>query len=117
MINKDDPRLTAYVLGELNVEERAIVENAIQQSPDLAQCVDEIRECVDLLGREFKQEEHVGLSADQKSVIAAVASESPPVERKMFRCTSELRAAILGLGGGGCVLVVVCFAFGLSSLR
>jgi anti-sigma factor RsiW len=39
----DDPRLTAYALGELEVDERAAVEAALHRDPRLRATVDEIR--------------------------------------------------------------------------
>src|SRR5262245_13359668 len=39
----DDPRLTAYALGELTGDERAEVEAALRQNPALRVTVDEIR--------------------------------------------------------------------------
>ncbi len=39
----DDPRITAYALGELEGDERAAVEQALRQNPALRMTVDEIR--------------------------------------------------------------------------
>ena len=39
----DDPKLTAYALGELEGEERAAVEVALELNPALRGTVDEIR--------------------------------------------------------------------------
>src|SRR5687767_38102 len=42
-IPPDDPRLTAYALGELEGDERAVVEAALRRDPALRAAVDEIR--------------------------------------------------------------------------
>lgn len=42
-IMPDDPRLTAYALGELEGDERASVEAAVRANPELRAAVDEIR--------------------------------------------------------------------------
>ena len=39
----DDPKLTAYALGELNGDERAAVEAALRENPALRLIVEEIR--------------------------------------------------------------------------
>jgi secreted protein with Ig-like and vWFA domain len=39
----DDPKLTAYALGELNGDERAAIEAALRENPALRRIVDEIR--------------------------------------------------------------------------
>jgi len=39
----DDPKLTAYALGELTGDERAAVEAALRQNPALRVVVDDIR--------------------------------------------------------------------------
>ena len=46
MIDTNDPKLTAYVLGELLDGERAEVEAELEQSAELRRAVDEIRETV-----------------------------------------------------------------------
>src|SRR5262245_44688283 len=43
-LTPDDPRLTAYALGELEGEERAAVEAALRHDPGLRAMVEEIRQ-------------------------------------------------------------------------
>ena len=45
-LSPDDPRLTAYALGELQGEERAAVETALRDDPVAQAAVDEIRATV-----------------------------------------------------------------------
>ena len=58
----DDPKLTAFVLGELSVEESAEVERAIDRSPELATAVAEIRATVGTLQDMFAGEPNLTLS-------------------------------------------------------
>jgi tetratricopeptide (TPR) repeat protein len=56
MITPDDPKLTAFVLGELDSNEHAEVESAIHQSDELRQAVDELRETIALIQGQFANE-------------------------------------------------------------
>lgn len=49
MLSPDDPRLTAFALGELEGEERAWIAAAVTQRPELQSAVDEIRRAADEL--------------------------------------------------------------------
>ncbi|MEQ2010039.1 MAG: zf-HC2 domain-containing protein, partial [Limisphaerales bacterium] len=42
-LTPDDPKLTAYALGELDATERAAVEAALAHSPECRRAVEEIR--------------------------------------------------------------------------
>ncbi len=55
-IDPNDPRLTAFVLGELDPSERADVEALIIESPDCRQAVDEIRLTAQWLSEELHAE-------------------------------------------------------------
>lgn len=52
----DDPRLTAYVLGELSPAESAEVEQALARSPELRRAADELRETTAELFAALQQE-------------------------------------------------------------
>ncbi len=52
----DDPRLTAYALGELDVHEREQIEAELSDSPEGQRAVNEIRATAALLRRELAQE-------------------------------------------------------------
>lgn len=56
MIDKNDPRLTAYVLGELSVEEIAELKSAIENSTELQNVVRKIETSVAFLKRELAAE-------------------------------------------------------------
>ena len=55
-LSADDPRLTAYALGELEGAERAEVEKALQNDPAAQATVEEIRRTAGLLQAAFSDE-------------------------------------------------------------
>ena len=76
-ITKDDPRLTAFVLGELDQADAEKIQGAISNSPELASAVEEIRVAVQLLGEAYQTESPMTLLEQQKSELArAVSKES-----------------------------------------
>src|SRR5437762_13121503 len=52
-INLDDPKLTAFALGELDEPERSTVAREIAESPEAQRVVDETRELASALKNEF----------------------------------------------------------------
>ncbi len=82
-INPDDPKLTAYVLGELDEKERAEVEAQLAGSAELRRAVDEIRKTTELLTKELESEPAIALSAAQRLAIEAKAAKlnGRPVEQ------------------------------------
>jgi Ca-activated chloride channel family protein len=72
-LNANDPRLTAYVLGELDEKDRAAVEAALARSAELRQTVDEIRETADLLTSELAGEPIPQLSNERREAVLQVA--------------------------------------------
>lgn len=52
-MNADDPRLTAYALGELPGDERVEIEHLLAQSPEARRFVEETRTVSDLLKAEY----------------------------------------------------------------
>jgi hypothetical protein len=55
-IDPNDPRLTAFVLGELDASEHAIVEAYLTESSDCRQAVDEIRMTTRWLAQQLQEE-------------------------------------------------------------
>ena len=74
----DDPRLTAYVLGELTDDERAAIERELADSPLLTAEVQGLREAAALIGRALAGETPPpGLSAEQRTSIVQPATGCP----------------------------------------
>ena len=74
-IDKNDPRITAYALGELEGSEQAEVEALVQQDAELTRLVEEIRATAQLLKQELADEPMVGLTPEQRELVEAKAAE------------------------------------------
>ncbi|MDQ6632787.1 MAG: von Willebrand factor type A domain-containing protein, partial [Verrucomicrobiota bacterium] len=68
-LTNDDPKLTAYALGELSEIEAREVEAEIKNSPELQKAVEEIRETAALLEKEFSAEPALPLNEKQKAAV------------------------------------------------
>ena len=75
MIDKNDPKLTAYAMGELSADEAREVEQSIANSPELATAVDEIRAMIGSLESAFADEPplELALSDQQRLAIESAA--------------------------------------------
>jgi Ca-activated chloride channel family protein len=74
MINLDDPRLTAYALGELDDAERGEVESALATSPELQAEVESIRQAAALFDTSLQAEAGPTLTEAQRLAIHEQAS-------------------------------------------
>ena len=70
----NDPKLTAYALGELDGAELAEVEALLESSPAARAAVDEIRAAADVLTRELAAEPGAALTVGQRETIQAAAT-------------------------------------------
>ncbi|QDT03609.1 von Willebrand factor [Rubripirellula lacrimiformis] len=80
----DDPRITAYVIGELSGDELAAFEREIQSNAELQSAVDEARHVTDKLADLFDAESTPPLTDDRLSAInagsvASVRTGPPPI--------------------------------------
>jgi Ca-activated chloride channel family protein len=107
-INPDDPKWTAYVLGELSEPERAELERELESSAAAREGVEEIRLATMLLKDELAREAPAELTAAQKHAIAAAAAGSgaPTSSRyagwlgfRHFPYAAAAAAAILVIAG------------------
>ena len=69
MTQSDDPRLTAYVLGELDDAGREEFEQSLQQSAELREEVDAIRKATALLNDSLQAEPCPSLTSEQRAEI------------------------------------------------
>ena len=69
MIDKNDPRLTAYFFGELTPEESIEVEDALAESPELQSELESIRATSELLANEFASQSDLGIGDTRRSAI------------------------------------------------
>ncbi|HEV3120596.1 MAG TPA: hypothetical protein VGY53_01770, partial [Isosphaeraceae bacterium] len=70
--DSNDPRFTAYALGELDQAECAAVEAVLAESPEGRQAVEEIRAAAWLLTLELRKEQGPGLGTEQIEAIEAM---------------------------------------------
>lgn len=75
-LSPDSPELTAYLLDELSPAERAEVEAALNQSPELLTEMEALRHTSDLLAREFAAEPAVALSEAQRTTLLRSTPEA-----------------------------------------
>jgi Ca-activated chloride channel family protein len=110
----NDPRITAYVLGELNADERKAFESALSASGDLQQAVQATRQATERLACELRTEPSASLSDPQReSVLRAArqrdahplaASAATGRRRKWVLGGVAIAASLLGLCWGGSLL-------------
>ena len=65
-LDPNDPRLTAYALGELDETEQAAIERELLHSDAARQSVEEIRQTANLLKEDFSREPGLKLSESQR---------------------------------------------------
>src|SRR5438067_215358 len=91
----DDPRLTAYALGELDPTEQTTVERLLAESPASQAALGEIRGVAALLAIELRQEAAPELTSAQRTAILAgsvaplVAPVAPPAPVVPLRAISQ----------------------------
>lgn len=111
MIEKNDPRLTDFVLGELDANESATISAAIENSDELRQAVAEIEQTTQMLGQAFDAEPALRLSEQQRQALLSAAAEpglSKPEPSAAFQLTpnrfrwliSGVAAAVVCMIGG-----------------
>ncbi len=81
--DKDNPKLTAYALGELDENERKLIEVEVAKSPELQQAVEEIRAMGESLADAFADQADDTLTDEQRSHIEKAADHAKPVVKKV----------------------------------
>jgi Ca-activated chloride channel family protein len=107
--NHDDPRLTAYVLGELSPAERDQVEAMLRDDEAARLAVEEIRATAELLQRELRSEpsDATLTDAQHEAVAVAAAATAPrrsPKGRFAIIVASGVAASVLIVFGGSLFL-------------
>ena len=101
-IHPEDPRLTAYVLGELEEPERAAVEAALAEDGAARRAVEEIRAAARLLEEELKKEAAPALTESQRRRIEQRAR---PASHRRLRWLAAAAAVVCMLMILGALLV------------
>jgi Ca-activated chloride channel family protein len=96
-ISIDDPRLTAFALGELEGSERDEIERLLESSPECRQLVAELQELAGQLTQELQSESGEGLTPAAREAIAAASQ--PPAAAVASPRPHRLRRWVLICGG------------------
>jgi len=104
-IELNDPRLTAFALGELDAAEHEVVAREIAQSADAQAAVDDIRATAAMLEAELGAEPSERLTETQRAALATAAQDNGvprrrgPVDWRFTRYGSLLAAClVIGVG-------------------
>ena len=119
----DQGKLTAYVLGELQGDERAAVEQILQTDEEARAAVDELRRAADLATEALAAETASGLTGAQRAAIHAEAKAggdrvlvaapgTPPQARRQRRNRLLMAAGLLLLLGAGALSTRVLLTAG-----
>lgn len=82
--NPEDPKWTAYVLGELDASERASIEEELAESAEARGHVDAIRKTTQMLINELRREPPAALSAEQHATIHQSSAPQVTLAGKSF---------------------------------
>ena len=77
MTIENDPRLTAYALGELGDEELRIFEQELANAGGANAALREVRDCIERIREAFSAEPQYCLSDEQRAVLLADSAEAP----------------------------------------
>ena len=79
----EDPKWSAYVLGELDDDARAAIDSELAQSLDAQRFVDELRRTIDLLSSELQAEPCPTMSNEELAPVGPADEEADP-KRPLF---------------------------------
>ena len=102
-INSEDPRLTAYALGELNQKEVKEFEKILVENPELKLEIERINDTIDSIKKEFDNLPKEELSDEQKESLLSrnkIINTSPTTFSKISRWTGISAAAACFIGMG-----------------
>ena len=102
-INSEDPRLTAYALGELNQKEVKEFEKILVENPELKLEIERINDTIDSIKKEFDNLPKEELSDEQKKSLLSrnkIINTSPTTFSKISRWTGISAAAACFIGMG-----------------
>ena len=102
-INSEDPRLTAYALGELDQKEVEEFEKILVENPELKLEIKRINDTIDSIKKEFDNLPKEELSDEQKESLLSrnkIINTSPTTFSKISRWTGISAAAACFIGMG-----------------
>lgn len=86
--NPDDPRLTAFVLGEIEDTDRAEIEQLLEFSPEAQATVKELEETIGLLKEGLAMEPAPVLTAEQRAAVEEEAQSPAPKDAPVAAASS-----------------------------
>ncbi|MEM6981198.1 MAG: hypothetical protein AAF539_16180, partial [Planctomycetota bacterium] len=97
----DDPRVTAYVLGELSETERVAFENDRRRSPELDAMVRDSEQLVKRLGAFYDDGDKLHLSSEHReAILSSVATKVPAAKSQSWKIWTLVAAMSACLIGG-----------------
>src|SRR5215813_8521672 len=84
-INPDDPKWTAYVLGELDADELTEMETLLASSEEARRLVEELRIATIMLKDEFTSQESVALLSEQRVAVVRASQGDSRRQWSVFR--------------------------------
>ena len=91
MYDKNDPKLTAFVLGELSNSEEQSIREAVEASPEIAQAVAEIQSTVDSVALAFESE--LPRTLPEQETVLRKSGDSKAVPKHLRFTTTRWVAA------------------------
>src|SRR5262245_19181034 len=116
-IQPDDPRWTAYVLGELSETERQEVERELESSEEARELVEEIRMMSIMLKDELVKEGPAALSSVQRhELMLAAAAAQEPVSIETRRVPFWKRRTVYAVFAAGAAAAILLFMVAIPSM-
>lgn len=112
-VTPDDPRLSAYLLGELSPDEAAVIKRAVAADPAIRMSLRELEKTVGLLGRTLGANGEHTLQSAQREAIRQAARDADSLGKvvELSSAKRNWRPWLSGLGAAA----VVAFAAVLMS--
>ncbi|MFV0337028.1 MAG: von Willebrand factor type A domain-containing protein [Chthoniobacterales bacterium] len=107
----NDPRITAYALGELSDSERELFERELAASPDLQTALNETIQLAEVLGK-LPMSTHTLPEKSKKELLAACAENQKNQQgsEKRKSAIRFLRSALIGGGLAAAAAIVLSFS-------
>ncbi len=100
-IHEDDPRITAYALGELSDEDAASLESELSANPEWQETIASVQETAGLLRQALEEEPMVGLTQAHREEIESRIADSGGIEAADSPATPLTTGQkVAGLGAG-----------------
>jgi von Willebrand factor len=103
----DDPRLTRYLLGELNPKEAEALEDAMVKNPELRAALMNLRDAQNFLSSHLTILENRLSPAQRQHILSTARSLPPPPEVSTMTKKMDLRPFLLPVAAAALFVVVV----------